>query len=60
MPPGNTAVAYGTFQPAGVTPFSAAQEYVGIEPVPRYPGTSPYCLLGRDVRPGNSSVADLV
>lgn len=56
MPPGNTAVAYRAFHPAGMSPWDTAEEYVGIEPVPRYP----YCLLGRDVGPGNSSVTDLL
>lgn len=60
MPPGNTAVAYRTFHPAGMTPCVTAEEYVGIEPVPCYPGTSPCCLLDMDVRPGNSSVTDLL
>lgn len=60
MPPLNTAVAYRTFHPAGVTPCDTSEEHVGIESVPHYPGTSSYCLLDWDVRPGNSSVSDLL
>jgi len=33
---------------------------VGIEPVPCYLGTSPYWLLGRDMRPGSISVPNLL